>query len=196
MRGQAQIYSYLLVALIIITLIGTVYTWGLPLIRKRQDTGVVERVRSFFDPNNPTSLERRIVFVASNKGEEYFSLDKEGIWILDTTENSISFTFFSRVSNFGVGEWISLSGEDCENIREGSLGERPFVVCARSDPVADGFNITYKIVFRDLVDEDGNTYRIILSGTSSAVSKKGIIRYVKTSTSQKLIETKIEILLG
>ncbi len=176
-KAQSDIVTAILIVVIALGLVATAYTWGLPLIQKSQDTGVVERISSFFDQKNTNSLPSRIEFVANNGGEQTFSLDANGGWILHACPsneipscnpspddiasnefNSIEFKFFGKVTNIasGVG-FVSLTpGASCPP-GKGILGQdKSSVVCAKADSTGDGYTITYKIYFREL-EEAGST---------------------------------------
>lgn len=201
-KAQADIISAIIIIIIAIGLVSAAYMWGLPLIQKRQDAALVERVSNYFNQKNENSLSSKIEYIANSGGEETFSLDVNGLWILSSTENSILFTFFSRVSNIGSADWISLTtGASCPPSK-GTLGiDKPSAVCARADTLADGYNITYKIWFRQL-DESGGArgYKINLvpySGVTTSTGKSVRIFRGNISTVtgvQTLIITEIKIL--
>jgi hypothetical protein len=204
-KAQADIISAIIIIIIAIGLVSSAYMWGLPMIQKKQDEALAERVSNYFNQNNENSLPSKIKFIADNGGEETFSLDVSGLWTLNTTENSISFTFFNKVSNIGSATWISLtSGASCPP-STGTVGiDKPSVVCARADTLADGYDITYKIWFRQL-DESGGTrgYKISLiqhPGGPAASTGNSVRIFrgdVKTVTDVKtLIITEIKILFG
>jgi len=159
-KAQSDIISALIIIIIAIGLVTTAYMWGLPLIQKRQDAAVAERVYNYFYQKNQNddSLSSKIEYVASNGGEDTFSLDINGIWIIKPDENSVSFTFFSRASNVGSSIWIPLtSGATCPP-SSGTIGvDRPSVVCTKADTLFDGYNITYKVWFRQLNVSSGTT---------------------------------------
>lgn len=221
-RGQADIISAVLIIVLALGLVTTAYTWGIPLIQKRQDTAIVDRVKNYFNQNNANSLPNKIEYIANNGGEETFTLDVSGFWVLhscpqgelancrDTTpeNNSLEFSFFSKVSNIAVGAgWVSLttgSSAACPPFI-GIVGkDRSSVVCARADSVGDGYNITYKLWFRELDEPEGLTgYKIDLvkheagsytsTGKSIRISRQSISQ---VSVGQKtLIIPEIKILL-
>lgn len=172
-KAQSDVVTAILIVVVALGLVGTAFTWGLPLIQKRQDTGVVERISSFFDQKNANSLPSRIEFVANNGGEQTFSLDADGGWILHACPsneipscnpspddiaknefNSIEFKFFSRVTNIASGAgFVSLTpGASCPP-SEGILGQdKSSVVCAKAEATGDGYTITYKTYFRELAE--------------------------------------------
>lgn len=204
LKGQSDIISAIIIIIIAIGLLATAYTWGLPLIQKRQDTAIAERVSNYFSNDNSNSIQKKIVSVATNGGEDTFTNDVSGFWQLVPSEtfsidnNSISFTFFSRVSNIAPGQWVSLNGVSCPAV-SGSVGEDPYSVCARADTLSDGYNITYEIQFRSLQGSNQG-YEIYLiqnpSGLLTSTVKLLRIQKGDSYTSGNLIITEVKILLG
>ena len=212
LKGQTDIISAILIVIIAVGLVSTAYTWGIPLIQKQQDTALVERVMNYFSSSNENSIEKRIISVASNGGEETFSIDVSGLWQLvpnSTTSidsNSLSFNFFARVSNIATnltaGEWVSLNGVPCPPPL-GIISEEAYAICARADSVGNGFNINYKVQFRPL--QSGNQkYEIFLvqhpsgfnSSTSRAIRIQRGSSYPTILNGQNFIITEVKILLG
>jgi hypothetical protein len=205
-KAQSDIISALIIITIAIGLVSSAYMWGLPLIQKRQDAALSERVSNYFDQKNENSLPSEIEYVANNGGEQTFNLDVDGLWLLSPSENSISFTFFSRATNIGKDDWISLTtGATCPP-SIGVIGiDKPSVVCARSGNLADGFNITYKVWFRRLNESSGiRFYEINLTqdlrgpltstGKNVRISRAGVSNIPLGG--QTLINTEIKILFG
>jgi len=203
MKGVSEIVSAVLVVLIAIALVAIAYTWGLPLIQKMQSRSATERVAGYFDPNNANSLQRKITNVASRGGEDVFSIDVDGIWMMST--NSIQFTFFSKATNIGTGGWVPISADNCSSpLNPAYLGSNSFVTCARADPIADGYNITYQVWFRELIDSSDPTGRttqmIELEAVGPTTSTGKTVRIsrgdVTTNATTGLTTTKVKILLG
>jgi hypothetical protein len=204
LKGQSDIISAIIIIIIAIGLVGTAYTWGLPLIQKQQDTAMVERVSNYFSNDNVNSIQKKVISVATNGGEETFTEDVSGFWQLvpngtfSVNNNSLSFTFFSRVSNIATGQWVPLNGVSCPAV-SGSVGEDPYSVCARADSLSNGYNITYKVQFRAL---QGNNqgYEIYLiqhpSGLLTSTARLLRIGKGQSYTSGNLIITEVKILLG
>ncbi len=224
MKGVVEIVSILLIVVFAIALVAAAYEYGLPLIQKRQDTATVDTVKTYFDPNNVNSLPAEIVNIANNQGQTQFISSVGGFWQLypcaDTMpgggyysgcgnfgaeNNSIAFTFASRASEIApnVG-WVSLSGTNCPPAN-GNLGSDPAdVVCVRTDSTGLGvYNITYRIWFRQLVDPNGNIYKInLLQHPSTALTSTGssvqIIfgdRITSSSGGKTISITEVKILL-
>ncbi|MEM5773322.1 MAG: hypothetical protein QXL86_03845 [Candidatus Aenigmatarchaeota archaeon] len=195
-KAQADIISAVIIVLIAIGLTATALMWGLPLIQKRQDSIMVERVSRIFSQELPS----KIVSIANTGGSDTVTIDVNGVWILDESRNMLSFTFFSKASDKAVGIWIG--GGECQpdgfNGKTGELGlDQPCVVCVRSDEFATGYNITYQIGCR-MLNSTANRYLIKLvpaSGVTSSTLKTIKISRGSTITQDNLIKTEINILL-
>jgi hypothetical protein len=207
MKSQANIVAAVIIIVLAIALVSTAYTWGLPLIMKRQDWALVDRVRNSFDQNNINSLPSKIEYVAANRGENTFYSETDGILELNETENSIAFSFFSRVSDIAVNSgWISLThGASCPP-SDGYVGtDKASVVCARSDTHQDGYNITYKVFFRKLFEPGGNKgyeIKLVKHETSQLKVSGRNVKIIYSGTEETteggkiIIITKVKILLG
>lgn len=216
-KAISEIISVVLVVLMGIALVSTAYMWGMPMISKKQDTIEIERLYSYFDRTNSNSLVKKIEFIAKNGGEDTFVSGVDGLWVLHEHDeggedaNSLEFTTFSKVSNIAISdpdtgiEWVALTpGGSCPP-GSGMIGLDPsYVVCAKAEPVSDGFGITYKVLFREVYEATGTkSYKINLvkhqSGqTSSSSESIKISRGSVTSQVQggkTLIITEIKILL-
>ncbi|MFH8120226.1 MAG: hypothetical protein QXS37_05480, partial [Candidatus Aenigmatarchaeota archaeon] len=105
-KAQADIISAVIIVLIALGLTSTALLWGLPLIQKRQDMALISRVNNLFTKDLPLKIKN----VASMGGRETFSVDVEGVWVIDENKNTLTFTFFSKASDKAVDLWI---GEGC-----------------------------------------------------------------------------------
>lgn len=211
-KAQSDIISAVIIIVLAMGLIGTVYTWGIPLIEKHRSKAVVERLYSYFDRSNVNSLPRIIEDVANNGGEITFSSTIDGVWRLNEYDvvgderNSIQFTVTTKVSNIGTNiGWIPLTvGATCPP-SIGIVGtDEAGVVCARADSMETGYNITYSLWFREL-DEAGGVkgYKINLvrqaggplssTGNSIRITRGNIQRI--TEGGKTLIITEVKILL-
>lgn len=212
MKGVSEVIAAVLVILIAIGLVATAYTWGLPLIQKTQHRSIVERVASEFDQNNANSLPGKIFTVFSNGGEEIFTVSTDGLWEIypydynGPENNSIRFTFFSKVTNIAPGTgWHSLTpGSSCPP-SPGLLGIDPSsVVCVKADNFGSGYNITYSLWYRELTDSTNTIGQKInlLSVTGITISSARSLRISRGEISREQVDdktltlTEIKILLG
>ncbi len=216
-KAVSEVISVVLVVLMGVALAGTAYMWGIPMILKRQDTTKVERVYTYFERSNSNSLVRKIEFIAKNGGEDTFTPDTTGLWTLreydagEETANSIEFTTFGKVSNIAISnpatgiEWVALTpGGSCPP-ESGLVGfDPPYVVCAKAEAFSDGFNVIYRIWFREIYESTGvKGYKINLikhpSGQLSSSARgvrisRGDVSSV-VQDGKTLIITEIKILL-
>jgi len=207
MKGQQDVISALLIIVISIGLVSSAILYGMPLIQKRQEETLVSRVSNYFNPSNPNSLPSRLEYISKNGGSERFSIGTKGLWEVNATENSLSFTLWTKyVSDKGLDRWI---GKECD-AEEGFRGDigvvgvnSPFVICSRAT-YEGGYIITYKIWSRELWTEDGSKGYLIkfsvpeTSPSSSATSSIELIFKDKRGEKvdgKTLIITEIEILL-
>lgn len=210
-KAQSEIIGAVVIAVVSIGLVATVYTWGIPLIQKRQDTSISDRVDAAFGQNNVNSLPSKIEAIANNKGDTTLKLDADGLWALNEDEDSISFTFFAKVSkvatNLESNPWVSLtSGVNCNAlpISAGILGsEKSSAVCARADTFSDGYNVVYKVYLRQLNPAtSGTSYKIDLikheSGSLTSTGKSVRITFAGNKEQQvgqqTLITSQVKIL--
>ncbi|MGC8993199.1 MAG: hypothetical protein ACP5H3_00190 [Candidatus Aenigmatarchaeota archaeon] len=206
-KAVSEIISVVMIVVISIGLISAAYMYGYPLIQKSQDKPALEKAISFFDIYNPSSLPKRIEFIANNGGEDSLTLDTQGIWEVhpydenSNLNNSIIFYFFTKVTNIKSNQFISLTpGGECPP-KEGIVGsDTSYVVCIKGEPIFDGINITYAVFFRGLKAPSGETYKIALT-TQDGVLKRSTgktLRIIRDSIDKldNQIITKIKIILS
>jgi len=207
-KAISEIISVVMIIGISIGLISAAYMYGLPLLHKSQDKSMLERVISFFDYYNPSSLPKKIEFVAHTGATEVLTLDAQGIWKVypfnhnSPLNNSIVFSFFSRVTNINARDLISLiPGASCPPSK-GLVGKDSFsVVCLAGTPIYDGFNITYVIYLRTLelpINVTHNeTYSIqLVTPTGGELTSTGKTIRISRQSVEKLtnfIATKVKI---
>lgn len=207
-KAQADIISAVIIVLLAISLTSAAFMWGWPLIVKKQDTAMVARVTNAFNQE----LTSKIEDMANTGGSVKFTLENpKGLWSLDESDHTLSFTFFSTVSNRILDQWV---GEGCNPDPDGpgfvdtpgKFGiDKPSVICVLTNHWEKGFNITYKIGYRQLSNIDGTKiYKIELvrpvggvpsSAQNSILISRGSIDQIPTADQKTLIITKIEILL-
>jgi hypothetical protein len=203
-KAISEVISVVMIVAISIGLISAAYMYGLPLLQKSQDKSMLERIISFFDYYNPSSLPQKIEFVASTGSTEVLTLDAQGIWEVhpfnenSPLNNSIVFSFFSRVTNINTNRPISLTpGGECPPI-SGTAGKDSFsVVCLAGSPIYDGFNITYYIFLRNLTSSSGEIHSLqLLSPTGATTRSTGkTLRISRQSIdkTENFIATKVKI---
>ncbi|MFH0711084.1 MAG: hypothetical protein V1944_00745 [Candidatus Aenigmatarchaeota archaeon] len=204
MKGQTDIISAVIIFIISLGLVSTAYLWGIPLIQKRQDTALIDRVGKSFDRNNANSLEKKIESVANNGGSDTFVGDTNGIWYYNSSDNSIQFSFTAKTSKIATGvDWVAISSGNTNT--SGELGiDDSFIIFGKADIAGAGqYNITYKVQFRTLWDSTHTkSFRIDLKNDSPSPYILG--KYMKISrgnvgpdpANNNLIITEIKLLLG
>ncbi len=220
MKAQADILSAVLIVIMSIGLVSTAYTWGVPLIQKRQDTSMIERTYKYFARDNPSSLTRKIENIAKYGGEDTFTVDLAGMfqkanwrWVLypctsesevcsctdeacKSENNTIQLTVASKVSNVAVDYgWIP---SICGGL-PGIISTQPSFVCGKAVKGDDMIEVTYKTWFREL-DEDPTDpstrgYKIVLYSPSGIIASTGsTLRISRGSIREKIINGKTLII--
>ena len=200
MKAQTQIVSMILIFLIALAAIALVLPWALTMIQKKKDTKNVDDVYNFF-----LKLDEVIRDVAKNGGEESLTLKVPGILTVypdpsnHPYNNSITFSFLSKVSNIAVnvGE-IPLNTPNQNSTA--TLGvDTPSVIFGKANLTDDSILVQYRLWYRTLVDIDGNKFKIVLntSGNSILNSTLGFIRVQRlgTRTVDDLTLTEINVIV-
>ncbi|MBI2543057.1 MAG: hypothetical protein HYW24_02645 [Candidatus Aenigmarchaeota archaeon] len=160
-KAVSEIIAAVLIVTITIGLTSTAYIWGKPLIEKRQEATTTERVYNKLSQTNENSLSKTIEDVANNRGIKTFTIDADGIWTLDETNDYITFSFPSKTSNIAVTttpisftagvQCVIDGGKIVPSPVNGTSGQdSPSVVCAKAVRQGDVFVITYTIIFREI----------------------------------------------
>lgn len=210
--GVAEVVSVMVVLAISIALAGTAYMWGMPLITKRQDTSKVERIYQYYNEYNPNSLVAKISKVARNGGKETFKSDTDGVWTLrpwnetGSENNTLDYSVPSKVTNVIELErpdllWMSFTEGSACPPEKGIVGtDSPIVVCARSEPLGEGYNVTYRAWIRELDDViSSRGYRVNLvvppNGRKISTGDTVSISRERVYTSGNVIITEVKIYL-
>lgn len=210
-KAEVEVISIALIITLTLTFIGLAYTWLYPWIVRKQEEIKVERLLSDFDPDNPKSLSREIEYIAKVGGEATFRVSSNGIWRLYPSEypapenNSIDFYVFSKaiIPKIPIGTWKNLTKDLCP-APKGRIGEIPYAVCVRADPYGDGYNITFRVMFRELEETELRGSKIALekwtaispvTSTSREIKIKRESIYPKLLDGKTLIITEIKISL-
>ncbi len=217
-KAVSTIVAAIMIVTISIGLAGTALIWGGPLIKKRSEASVTDRIYNQFLQTNQNSLPKIIEDVANNRGTQSFTAGGDGIWILDPAEDSLEFTFTSKTANIATNTLTPVSitpGVQCTGTTPlhspvpvtGILGpDSASVVCVSAVAEADFFTIKYKIWFRELNDNPANPtqgFKIDLeqdpTGLARSTSKTVKITFEDSTEqmvgSENLITKKIKILL-
>ena len=216
-KGIATIIAAAMIVAIALGLTSTAYIWGLPLIQKRQEASITEKVYSQFSPTNQNSLPKMIEDVANNRVIRTFTITTDGFWILNAGEDSIEFNFTSKTANVATSTPTPISltpGVQCVGASPkfspspavGTLGQdSSSVVCVSANVQADFFTIQYKIWFREIDDNPFSPkqgFKIDLEPDAGLTTSSGkTVRITFADSTQQvvggktLITKKIKILL-
>lgn len=216
-KGISTVISAALIVAIALGLTSTAYIWGTPLIQKRQEASITEKVFSQFSQTNQNSLPKMIESIANDRGVRTFTANADGGWNLNENEDSIEFSFSSKTANVAtdIGAISLTSGVQCTGTTPpnspspavGTLGQdSSSVVCVTAKTQADYFVITYKIWFRELNDNpfsptQGFKIDLIKDPTGLISSTGKTMKITFDSSAQEvvggktLITKKIKILL-
>ena len=185
MKAQTQIISAILVFLIALAAVALVLPWALTMVQKKKDMKNVDDVYNFF-----LKLDEVIRDVAKNGGEESLTLKVPGELTVypDSSNhpynNSITFSFLSKVSNIAVnvGE-IPLNTPNQNSTA--TLGvDTPSVIFGKANLTDDSILVQYRLWYRTLVDVDGNKFKIVLNTSENSIlnSTLGFIRIQRLGT--------------
>ncbi|MBI1978488.1 MAG: hypothetical protein HYS62_00310 [Candidatus Aenigmarchaeota archaeon] len=211
-KGVSDIIAAVMIVAIAFGLTSTAYLWGVPLIQKRQEASLTEKIYGQFLQTNQNSLPKIIEDVANNRGVRSFTVSTDGTWELNEAEDWIEFTFTSKTSNIASGTVnpISLTpGVQCTpspSPPTGTLGQdSSSVVCASAANLGNVFEIKYRVWFRELHDNPFSpkqTFDIDLEKDAGLTSSSGrTVRMTFSESTQQaigqqtLITKKIKILL-
>lgn len=124
-------------------------------------------------------------------GKRTFPVDVKGMWILNTEQNSIQFTFISIMSKVAIDTKYPVSltaGVQCVPEPSPSIGtlnlDKFSVVCVQANKFRDKINTTYKIWFRELdgYKIDLETVDKVKSSNVKSISVEKIATFGKITT--------------
>jgi len=140
--------------------------------------------------NTMKILEEKINSVANTGGNYTITVTFPATWVINSSENSISLTFNSKVSNIGLGSWIPLTPNATCPPAPGKLGiDSPSVLCVKADTKNEYFEINYKLWFREL---DG--YKIQLESIGKAKSSNVRFISIERISSGKITKVGISLI--
>ena len=185
MKAQTQIISAILVFLVALAAVALVLPWALTMVQKKKDMKNVDDVYNFF-----LKLDEVIRDVAKNGGEESLTLKVPGELTVypDSSNhpynNSITFSFLSKVSNIAVnvGE-IPLNTPNQNSTA--TLGvDTPSVIFGKANLTDDSILVQYRLWYRTLVDVDGDKFKIVLNTSENSIlnSTLGFVRVQRLGT--------------
>jgi len=199
MKGQQQVLTTVLLTGVLITIVGSIYLWGLPLIRKNQAAATLEHAELFMK-----NLNEKIKFIANNGGRDQITISVPGVLGFynssDIIPPMLMLTVRSEGTIYELGGNIPLIGRNCDANINGTWGvDKPEILCVQSSQVGKGdYTTIYFIQYRNLTSGD-KIYQINLIGDSShaGTDHKVVIENVGTNTISSggniLIQTQVKI---
>jgi len=173
MKAQSEIISAVVIVIISMSLFGSAYLWGWPILEKKRDEEKVRRVfDDYFDPTNPNSVVGIIEEVKRDKSSKIVSGSEEGAW--NVTNGSIIFYKVFRVSPFpSDGKWVFIDG-NAAGI--GDINVDPwYAIYGRSESYEDGYMVYYNLTTVNLTDSTGKIFRIEFSPDKNSFYGKSLI---------------------
>ena len=158
-KGQSQLIGVVLLTLVMITMIGITYMWGMPLIEKQKDTVRVSNMERFMK-----ELDESVQNVAKNGGIQ--KIESPGIpgevKILDQGINDMIVAEFQTTgTDIATGTDIYLRGND---LMEVPIGAEPGVLKVLSEGMGgDTYGVTISLYYRNLTGSE-SVYVIDLVG--------------------------------
>lgn len=191
MKLISETVSVVLILVISLSLVSLVIMYGYPMVIKAQDKGALERIITLFSPEHTNSIVKKMEYVSKFGGSATINLEVRGVWevigfnVTSQMNNSLSYTFMSKVTNIISDHYISLSeGESCPP-SSGIIGvNSPFVVCFKGEPSSGSFIIKYTVFARNLTSE-GQTYVVRLKPKTGTTAQS-------TSTTIRIERTNLE----
>jgi hypothetical protein len=167
-KGVQQLVSVVIIITIALGTIALVLPWTLLMVQKKKDMKTLDDVYNFFQ-----KLDETIIYVEKHQGEESLTLRTPGKFtvypesLADENNNSIVFEFQSKVSNVAQDVWVPLNTPNTNETA--TLGiDPPSIIFAKAERSGDDIKIWYKLRYRELDDQSGNGYKIILNTTDNS----------------------------
>jgi hypothetical protein len=145
---QTEAISIILISGIIITLVGTAYFWGKPLIEKRTTITQLLSIESFMDNLNNKITDMASTCATPQGCEEAINLPVKGLVMVDSGDNSIKY-------NVTVPQGIIISADQIPlntgNLEDPSAyGETPGVITLRGARTGGQYILQFKLHYREL----------------------------------------------
>lgn len=170
MKGQTEVMSTMLLTMITISVVGTVYLYGVPLIEKNKDVSTMQNTEEFM-----FLLNEKVKQVANGGGTE-LTFNTPGVLRFNSTDSSLSVMIRTQGTIYATGGEIELTKQsDLENDDMGSWGETTSGrITVNSQEQNGEYITTYKLDYRTLVGNE--CYKIDLNGDDFAIGQGTRIR--------------------
>jgi len=190
MKAQQQVLTPILITLILISIVGSVYLWGIPLIQKNRGIANLQRSEEWIK-----DLNNKIKFVANTEGREQISINIPGTVIFNETEGSISLKMKTHGTIYSVGGRIYFVRNESE---EGTLGkDEPELLYAETREIDGKYLTTYTLKYRKLNSPEAGypSYKINLTGSTGLARQEHdiVIEYGGVISNENLMTTIVKI---
>ena len=163
MRAQTQIITYLLLSGLLITIVGVVYLWGIPLIQKNRDINLLQGSEDFMK-----RLDLIVKDVANTHGRNAISFELDGELWFNESENAFRLIVETKGSIYSVGRIYFVRNPN----ETGEWGkDEPAILYVDVSPTASGYRQVYVLKYRKLLAKDGRSFQIALQGGDFAVHR-------------------------
>ncbi|MBI4896502.1 MAG: hypothetical protein HY832_03045 [Candidatus Aenigmarchaeota archaeon] len=161
MRGQEQALSAVLITAVLISVVGSVFLWGIPLIQKNRDAATLGTAESF-----AVTLDQKIKRVANTGGQETLDFTLPGT--IGFVDGQIVMTFETKGTIYATEAAVPLGLNDCSR-ESGNLSiDTSDVLCVTSSRKGDTIETVYRLRYIPLQADTTTSYLIILTGTPAA----------------------------
>lgn len=189
MKGQQEALTAILISGILISVVGSVYFWGLPMIQKNMDVSTLENSESFVKTVND-----KIKYIANNGGRDQVRITVPGTVTFDG--GKIELSVETKGTIYATSALIPFGKNDC-TAQEGSWGiNDPETLCVTSVKLSDQKYLTkYDVNYIELKTSGIKSYQIELTGPTSSGGTDHVINIENKGTEEdiNLIKTKIAI---
>jgi hypothetical protein len=193
-KGQQEILTSILLTGILITVVGSVYLWGIPLIQKNRSAATLESAELF-----SKNLAEKIKFIANTGGKDQMTINIPGVVFFNNESGTIEIALQTEGTIYSTEGEIPIIGNYCV-LTTGTWGvDKPEVLCATTKSLGENkYTTDYVLGFRPLQSEN-KIYKISLVGdiSSGGIDHKIIIENAgsksTTESGKVLIETFIKI---
>lgn len=192
MKGQQQIVSAVLLTGVLVTIVGSVYMWGIPLIEKNKAVDILHNSEDFME-----RLNDKIKFIANNGGQDRMTFNLPGTIVFDPNnkEKSIHVVVRTEGSIYSTGGKIPLSRNISTKTGKWEEDEPEGMFVVSNKTSEDNYLNTYGLFYRPLEKKNGEKYLINLTGATASAGKEHdiVIENRGTEKRGKTISTSINI---
>ena len=163
MKGQQQVLSTIIISGILIGVVGSVYLWGMPLVKKNEDISLQQNAELFM-----RGLNEKIKYIANQGGRENIRINIPGTFKFDG--NSLSLSVTTKGSIYAIGSPLSL-GKNSYGTTEGVWGvDEPELLYVLSKRVGNQIITTFTLKYIRL-KSGTKSYFIKLDGKPKTVGQ-------------------------